>query len=185
MTRGEAAVRVLPTEELEPPLHAQLTALCSAAFDEPAERVWSHIGPGIHVVALVAGRAVAHAMVVDRRIWLGHEPDQALDVGYVENVATWPDLQGQGHGSLVMEHVNRLLAGEYALGALATGTNGFYERLAWETWRGPTFVRMLDGERIRSAAEDGHVMILRTPRSPRDLDLGGGIAVDWRAGEPW
>jgi hypothetical protein len=28
-------------------------------------------------------------------------------------------------------------------------------------------------------------MILRTPRTPADLDLTGPIAVDWRAEEPW
>jgi len=44
---------------------------------------------------------------------------------------------------------------------------------------------MADGERVRSAAEDGHVMILRTPRTEPELDLGGPIAVDWRAEEPW
>lgn len=185
MTSTDARVRVMPTEELDPALHADLTALCATAFDEPPERVWGHIGAGIHVIAFDAGRPVSHAMVVDRRIWLGHEPDQALDVGYVENVATWPELQGRGHGSRVMRQVNRLLAAEYALGALATSSHGFYERLGWEAWRGPTFVRMLDGERIRSAAEDGHVMILRTPRTPGDLDLDGGIAIEWRAVEPW
>jgi hypothetical protein len=178
-------IRVLPTEDLAAHLLADLTALCAAAFNQPAEKVWSHIGPGIHVVALEGSRPVSHAMVIDRRIWLGHEPDQALDVGYVENVATWPDLHGRGHGSLVMERVNHLIAGEYALGGLATSSNGFYERLGWETWQGPTSVRMLDGERVRSAGEDGHVMILRTPRTPSSLDVAGPIAVDWRAEEPW
>jgi hypothetical protein len=44
---------------------------------------------------------------------------------------------------------------------------------------------MPDGEIVRSADEDGHVMVLRTPRTPPDLDLEGAIAVDWRAVEPW
>jgi aminoglycoside 2'-N-acetyltransferase I len=185
MSAAAPRLRVLPSEEIEPDLFAELTELCEAAFDEPFGAVWERVGPGIHVIGTDAGRVTAHAMIVDRRIYLGHEPDQALDVGYVENVATRPDLQGGGHGSAVMREINGLIGEEYALGALATGSNAFYERLGWETWRGPTHVRMLDGQRVRSADEDGAVMILRTPRTPADLDLTGPIAVDWRAEEPW
>jgi aminoglycoside 2'-N-acetyltransferase I len=181
----ERRLVALPTEEIEPDVFADLTALCEAAFDEPFAPVWERIGPGVHVIAMAGSRPVAHAIIVDRRIYLGHEPDQALDVGYVENVATWPELQGQGHATAVMREIGRIIGEEYALGALATGSNGFYARLGWETWQGPTFVRMLDGQRVRSAEEDGAVMILRTPRTPARLDVNGPIAVDWRPEEPW
>ena len=178
-------LRVLPTEEIEPDLFAELTTLCEAAYDEPIGSAWERLGSGIHVIASAGSRVTAHAMVIDRRIYLGHEPDQALDAGYVGHVATWPELQGQGHGTAVMREIGRLIGGEYALGALSTGSNLFYERLGWETWRGSTYVRMLDGQRVRSAGDDGSVMVLRTPRTPADLDLGGPIAVDWRPEEPW
>lgn len=176
---------VAPTEELTQEQFAELDALCAAAFEHPFAEVWERVGPGVHVIGSVDGRAVAHAMIVDRSLYLGHEADQALDVGYVENVATRPGQQGNGYGAAVMREVNRVLDDEYALGALATGSNGFYERLGWETWRGPTWVRNADGERVRSAEEDGHVMVLRTRRTPRTLDRGGPIAVDWRAGASW
>jgi aminoglycoside 2'-N-acetyltransferase I len=185
MTAAAPRIRVLSTEELEPELLDDLTALCEAAFEESFATAWERVGPGIHVIASEGGRVTAHAMIVDRRLYLGHEPDQALDAGYVEHVATLPELQRRGHGTAVMREIGRLIDEEYALGALSTGSNGFYERLGWETWRGPTFVRMLDGQRVRSADEDGGVMILRTPRTPDDLDLGGPIAVDWRPEEPW
>ncbi len=176
---------VTPTEELGDGDFAELDALCAAAFDTPFAKVWERVGPGVHVVGSVDGRAVAHAMVVDRALYLGHEADQALDVGYVENVATLPAAQGHGYGAAVMREINRLLDDEYALGALATARNGFYERLGWETWRGPTWVRSADGQRVRSAEEDGHVMVLRTRRTPATLDTGGAIAVDWRPGASW
>lgn len=185
MSATAPRIRVLPTEEIEPDLFTELTELCEAAFDTQFAAVWERVGPGIHAIASDAGRVTAHAMIVDRRIYLGHEPDQALDVGYVENVATRPNLQRGGHGSAVMREIGRLIGEEYALGALATGSNGFYERLGWETWRGATYVRMLDGQRVRSADSDGHVMILRTARTPADLDLSGSIAIDWRSEEPW
>lgn len=177
--------RALQTDDLEPNDLEELTTLCEAAFARPFASVWERVGPGLHVLGELGGRVVAHAMIIDRQVYLGHEPDQALDVGYVENVATLPALQGQGHGAAVMREAGRIIGEEYALGALATGSNRFYEKLGWETWAGPTYVRMPDGQRVRSAKEDGHVMVLRTPRTPADLDIGGSIAVDWRADEPW
>lgn len=179
------ALRIAQTDELLPDEAAAIEGLCEAAFDEPWDGAWERIGPGLHVMAEADGRALAHAMVVDRRLYLGHEADLALDVGYVEWVATLPALQGRGHGTRVMREIGRIIADEYALGALGTGSNGFYERLGWETWSGQTFVRMLDGQRIRSPGEDGHVMVLRTPRTPSDLDPSGPIAVDWRPGDAW
>lgn len=182
---SERLIRTAQTDELDPDQLAELTALCEAAFGEPFDAVWGRVGPGIHVMASVGGRVVAHAMVIDRRLYVGHEPDTAIDVGYVENVATLPDAQGQGHGAAAMRATGEIIRGEYALGALATGSNGFYAKLGWETWRGPTSVLMPDGERVRSPKEDGHVMVLRTPRSPGNLALDGPIAVAWRAEEPW
>lgn len=38
---------------------------------------------------------------------------------------------------------------------------------------------------VRSADQDGHVMVLRTPRTPADLPLDAAIAVDWRPADPW
>lgn len=178
-------LRVAQTEDLEAVDKADISALCAAAFGEPWDHAWDRVGPGVHVYLREAGGAAAHAMIIDRGIYLGHEPDVALDAGYVEWVATRPGMQGQGHGTRVMREIGRIIGDEYAIGALATGSNRFYERLGWETWRGPTSVRMPDGQRVRSPAEDGDVMILRTPRTPDRLDLDGPIAVDWRAEEPW
>lgn len=185
MTRSSARLRALQSDEIEDTLFDELTRLCEAAFDEPFASVWERIGPGLHVIADVGGQVVAHAMIIDRHVYLGHEPDLALDVGYVENVATLPELRERGHGAAVIGEIGRIIGEEYVLGALATGSNRFYEKLGWETWRGPTFVRMLDGLRVRSADEDGHVMILRSSRTPPDLDVAGPIAVDWRPEEPW
>ncbi len=173
------------TEELDPEQLAELTALCEAAFEESFASAWERVGPGLHVMVEADGRVVAHAMIIDRSLYSGHEADIAIDAGYIEHVATLPAAQGQGHGAATMRRVGEIIGEQYALGALATGSNGFYERLGWETWAGPTSVRMPDGERVRSADEDGHVMILRTSRSPAELDVHGPIAVDWRAEEPW
>jgi aminoglycoside 2'-N-acetyltransferase I len=69
------------------------------------------------------------------------------------------------------------------MGALGTGAHHFYERLGWRTWRGPTSVRTVTGER-RTPDEDGFVMILTTPTSPA-LDLDLPLSCEWRPGDVW
>lgn len=178
-------LRTAHTEDLSAERLDELTRLCEAAFGEPFADAWARVGPGLHVTAEAGGRVLAHAMIVDRRLYIGHEMDLALDAGYVEHVATLPDVGGAGHGSAVMREVGRIIGEEYQLGALATGSNAFYERLGWLTWAGPTSVRTADGQLVRTAGEDGHVMVLRTERTPPRISPDAPIAVDWRAGDPW
>lgn len=173
------------TDQLEPGRMGELTALCEAAFGEPFAPVWERVGPGLHVMAQSGGRLVAHAMIVDRPLYLENETDVSLDAGYVENVATSPDFERRGAASAVMAEVARILDEAYELGALATERIGFYARLGWEPWAGPTWVRLADGQRVRSLVHDGQIMFLRTSRTPRGLDPVGAIAVDWRPGGSW
>jgi aminoglycoside 2'-N-acetyltransferase I len=181
----ERRISATHTDELGPERETALIALCEAGFGKPFARAWQRVGPGLHVVADSGGVAVAHALIVDRRLYLGHEADMAIDVGYVEHVATRPGFERLGHATAVMERVAAIIRDEYALGGLATRDNGFYERLGWETWRGPTGLRMPDGERVRTDEQDGEVMVLRTQRSPADLSLDAPIFVDWRPEDPW
>lgn len=182
---SERRITVAPTDELGAERVSDLIALCAAAFGKPFEAIWSRVGPGLHVVSEVGGHPVSHAMIVDRRMYIGHEADLAIDAGYVEHVATLPAFQGQGHGTATMGRVGEIVREEYEIGALATRDNSFYERLGWEAWRGLTGVRMPDGERVRSPDHDSEIMILRTERTPRSLDLSGSVFVDWREGESW
>jgi len=179
----EAAIRLVRSAELSADEWSTLTQLCIAAFNEDWEGYWESIGPGIHVIAAEAERGVvAHAAIVDRLIY----PGQAtLRSGYVEAVAVWPDLQGQGHGTRVMKVIDSLIDKGYELGALGTGSQGFYQRIGWEVWQGPTWIRERGGRLERSPDEDGGIMIRRTPATPPDLDLSLPIAVDWRPGEVW
>jgi aminoglycoside 2'-N-acetyltransferase I len=178
-------LQIAQADELAPQRVSELIALCEAAFEEPFAALWERVGPGVHVVADVDGTPVAHAMIVDRALHLGGEPDVTIDAGYVEHVATRPDARHAGHATAVMREVGRIIDEEYGIGALATGSHAFYEPMGWEAWQGPTFVRSQDGEWLRTAGSDGHVMILRTPQTPGNLDLAAPIAADWRPGESW
>jgi aminoglycoside 2'-N-acetyltransferase I len=135
---------------------------------------------GTHFVLELDGEIVAHASVVEREL---HVDGRPLRTGYVEAVATAPDRQGRGLGSVVMADVTSYVREQFELGALGTGRHSFYERLGWTAWKGPTSVRTADGTR-RTPDEDGYVLVLPTRTSP-PLDLAAPISCDWRAGDVW
>ncbi len=84
--------------------------------------------------------------------------------------------QGEGLGSIVMSEASALVGTRLDLGALSTGRHRFYERLGWERWHGPTFVRR-EHDVVRTKEEDDGVMVLRFGPS-RDIDLGATISCE-------
>ena len=147
--KDRSAIRRLASAELGAAEIAEIRQLLSAAFgDDPEERFedadWEHALGGVHVVVDDGGAIVAHAAVVEREL---HVAGQPIRTGYVEAVATVPGRHGEGLGTRAMEVVGEIIAADYELGALGTGSHHFYERLGWETWRGPAFVRTPDGDR--------------------------------------
>jgi aminoglycoside 2'-N-acetyltransferase I len=145
-----------------------------------ADDDWAHALGGQHFVLDLDGAILSHASVVERVLAIGGRP---LRAGYVEAVATDPGAQGKGHGSVVMEAVTEHIRSAFELGALGTGRHAFYERLGWETWRGPAFVRSPEGAR-RTRDDEGYILVLRTPTSLA-YDLDEPISCDWRPGDVW
>jgi aminoglycoside 2'-N-acetyltransferase I len=186
MTPPPVRLRRIRTHDLEAAEAAAIRAVLIAAFadDSPDEQFteddWQHAIGGVHVVLDVAGEIVSHASVVERELRVGGRP---LQTGYVEAVATAPGWQGRGHGTAVMGEVNEIIREGFELGALGTGSHGFYERLGWRAWRGPTFVREPDGEH-RTPDEDGLILVLATPTTP-PLDETASISCDARQGDDW
>jgi aminoglycoside 2'-N-acetyltransferase I len=181
---SDIRIRRLPTAELRPADAEAIRAILWAAFERDeegfTEHDWEHALGGIHVVAEVDGRIVAHASVLPRQIHIG---TRALATGYVEAVATEPGRQRTGLGTAVMGEVGDVIREGYELGLLGTGEHGFYERLGWRTWRGPSSVRTADGRRA-TPDDDGFLMALETPTSP-PLDLYAPISCEWRPGDVW
>ena len=182
---AKVSVRRARTEELDRDQLAAIRTLLDAAFapDDPffPESDWQHALGGVHVIAEIGGSVIAHASVVPREL---HADGRPLRTGYVEAVATSPRLQARGVGTLVMQAANAHIRQTYELGALGTGEHGFYARLGWRTWQGPLYVRAQEGEQ-RTAEEDGGIMILETPSTPKPLDLALPLSCDWRDGDVW
>jgi len=168
-------------------------ALMTAAFAEDehggfTEEDWQHALGGTHFLLEDrdgdgdAGtlRIVGHASVVLRDIHIGHRP---FRTGYVEAVAIEPARQRRGLGSSLMRAVNEHVDEAFELGVLGTGSQPFYERLGWATWRGHAFVRTDRGD-LPTPDEDGYLMVRRTPASPAIVDTDP-ISCEWRPGDVW
>jgi aminoglycoside 2'-N-acetyltransferase I len=148
--------------------------------DRFTEEDWDHAIGGLHFVLDDEGVIVTHASVVERELQIDGRP---LRTGYVEAVATAPHREGTGLGSLVMADVTAYIRETFELGALGTGRHHFYERLGWQTWTGPAFVREA-GDLRRTLDEEGYILVLATPSSP-PFDLADPISCDWRPGDVW
>jgi aminoglycoside 2'-N-acetyltransferase I len=177
-------VRRAATDELASHEIEALRRMMGAAF-APKDGVfansdWEHATGGTHVLVEEASEILSHASVIERTLEIGGLP---VRTGYVEAVATSPRHQRRGYGTLVMREIDDIIRGEYELGGLSTGSHGFYERLGWERWLGPTFVRTATGTE-RTADDDGGLMVLRTAASP-PFDLNTAITCDWRDGDVW
>jgi aminoglycoside 2'-N-acetyltransferase I len=140
----------------------------------------AHALGGRHWLIEAAGRIVSHASVVERILEVDGRP---LRTGSLEAVATEPAHQRQGLGSRVVTAATGHIRARFELGGLSTGSPGFYERLGWIRWRGPTFVRTADAL-LRTADEDDGIMVLATPASP-PLDPAAPISCEWRPGDVW
>lgn len=153
--------------------------LLDRAFDgDFSDEDWTHAVGGHHALVRRRDRLVAHASLVPRTLWIG---GQLHEVGYVEAVATAPAAQGTGFGTLAMEAIGRVIDRDHEIGVLSTGTCGFYERLGWQRWRGPTSVELASGEIVRTPDDDGGVMVMSTAR----LDLDAPITCQERSGDDW
>jgi aminoglycoside 2'-N-acetyltransferase I len=161
---------------------AAIRRLLDEAFaGELTDDDWQHALGGWHALIEEAGQVVAHAAVVERHLLVG---DRSVRAGYVEAVAVTPARQRTGLGSSVMRAISALIRERFELGALSSGEWGFYERLGWERWRGPTWVRRADGQIVRTPDEDEGVMVLKTERSGT-LDVRQSIVCDERVGDSW
>ena len=141
---------------------------------------WEHTSGGWRVVVLDGIVPVSHAAVVPRKLRVG---DREVAAGYVEGVGTAPGRQREGLASLAMTEAGKLVRDRFEMGALSTPVPGFYERLGWELWRGPAFVR--DGTGLtRTPDEDGGILVLRFGPSLA-FDLEAPIACEARSGDDW
>ena len=182
MSLVDRAPRVVQSDALDERARGAIRALLDAAFDgDFSDDDWAHALGGTHALIVDGDAVLAHASVVPRILDAG---GLTLRAGYVEAAAVLPALQRTGLGTAVLRALVPAIERGYDVGALSSGEWHFYERLGWERWRGPTWVRHTDGRRERTPDDDDSVMILRTLRTPA-LDLSAPLRCEARPGDAW
>jgi GNAT superfamily N-acetyltransferase len=182
--RRDLDLSVMPTADLTPALREEIVGVCNRAFaHDPAQDFTNlfveYVTDSVHVIAFESEALVAHACYATR--WLEPEGFEPLRTAYVDAVATEPGLQRRGIGRAVMERLAEEASG-YQLNALsADEAVGFYERLGWERWQGPTAVRQPQGP---EPTPNDIVLIRRTASTP-PLDSTRLLIADYRKGQPW
>ncbi len=175
-------IRTAHTSELTPVELTAIRDLLNEAFEgDFTDEDWDHSVGGMHALVREGGELVAHGCVVQRRLLHG---GRALRTGYVEAVAVRADRRRRGHGSAVMEALERVLRrGAYEVAALGAADEAvpLYVGRGWRLWRGPSSVLSPTGIR-RTEEEDGCIYVL--PLSA-ELDLDGELVCDWRPGDVW
>jgi aminoglycoside 2'-N-acetyltransferase I len=173
--------RLVASDELGSDVLAAMRSMFAAAWGGGfTDEDWEHTFGGVHALRFVDGELVSHGAVARRTLWLGERP---LRTGYLEAVATFPEYQGRGHASAVVDALGSIVRDDDDLGALSTGRRSFYERLGWRSWRGPLAVRTKDGD-VPTPEERNAIMVLPTPRVP-EPDLDSRLVCDWRTGDVW
>jgi aminoglycoside 2'-N-acetyltransferase I len=177
----EIKVQTAHTAELDAATLDAARSLLDGAFrGELTDHDWEHSLGGIHALVWADTELVGHAALIQRRLLHG---GRALRTGYVEGVGVRADHRGRGHGSALMEALERVVRNAYELGALAATADGapLYSARGWKLWTGPSAVLTPSGI-VRTEAEDGSIYVFPCAVA---LDLTGEITCDWRDGDPW
>jgi aminoglycoside 2'-N-acetyltransferase I len=114
--------------------------------------------------------------------WLQPEGHPVMKAAYIDAVATLPAFQGQGYGSAVMRRLAEEIDQEYVISCLGTDRETFYERLGWQTWRGPLAGRSEQG--LVPTPEEHGIMILRLSQTPA-LNLDSSLTIECQTGRIW
>ena len=165
-----AHLRTAHTADLDGAALRAGRALLFAVFDDMTDDDWEHALGGVHALVWEGEELIGHASVIQRRLL--HE-GRALRTGYVEGVGVRADRRRRGHGSAMMEALERYVRGAYALGALGATDEAarLYAWRGWKRWEGPTSVLTPTGV---------YVLPVTAP-----LDLAGELTCDWRDGDAW
>jgi len=173
-------IRVTPASAMPANSREAILDLLERAYGEDLRPLYATLVDPVHVVGMLGGAPVSHALWVTR--WLSVDDGPPLRTAYVESVATDPLHRRRGHASRIMRALVKEI-GDYPLAALCASDEGepLYAAVGWERWRGPLFIRA-DPKPIATPHEV--VMIHRTAHTP-PIDLAGRLSAEWRPGELW
>ena len=173
-------IKVIHSKLTSETLRKEIVSLCNRAYEQDMQTLLETFVDATHVLGYYNDLFVCHALWVTRYLQVGTNP--ILRTAYVEAVATEAEYRHRGFASSVMKYLVDEIQ-DYELAALSPFSVEYYERLGWERWRGPLFIRTKEGNLLPSL-DDEEVMILRLPKTPV-LDVSAPLSAEWREGELW
>lgn len=125
-------VIICHSEHLNENENREIEEVGHLAFTGPGDEIdWS--SPEWYVLGKMKGRVVSVVGILKRRIQVGEIP---LDIGGISGVATHPDHQKQGFGSVLLrraaEFIHQDLHIDFGLLVCAPDTVTFYSKLGWQ-----------------------------------------------------
>ncbi|OBA60398.1 aminoglycoside N-acetyltransferase AAC(2')-Ic [Mycobacterium sp. 1100029.7] len=173
--------RLVHTADLDSETRQRIHRMVTDAFaDDFSDDDWEHTLGGMHALIWHHGAIIAHAAVVQRRMFY---QGAALRCGYVEGVAVREDHRGRGLVHALLDGVEQVMRGAYQIGALSSSARArsLYARRGWLPWHGPTSVLTPTGP-MRTPADDGAIFVFPVGTG---LDTSAELMCDWRAGDVW
>jgi aminoglycoside 2'-N-acetyltransferase I len=173
--------RLVHTADLDSETRQRVCQMVTTAFaGDFTEDDWEHTLGGMHALIWRHGAIIAHAAVVQRRLFYR---GNALRCGYVEGVAVREDCRGQGLVHALLDGVEQMVRGAYQVGALSSSVRArrVYAARGWLPWHGPTSVLAPTGP-VRTPDDDDTIFVLPVGIS---LDTSADLMCDWRAGDVW
>jgi len=171
-------LKVVNSESLSDVDRNTIISLCNWAYEEDLESLFNIFRTAVHVLGYYAQSLVSHAMWVNRRLQIGTNP--VMPTAYIEIVATEKAYRCRGLATAIMKRVADEIQ-DFDLATPSPFSVAYYERLDWQLWHGPLFIRTDSGV-IPTPREE--VMILRLPRTP-NLNINDPLSAEWREGELW
>ena len=172
-------IKVRHSNQIPETIRKDIVSLCSRAYEKDMQPILETFVEATHVLGYYHDLLVCHALWVTRFLQAGTDP--MMRTAYVEAVATEAKYRSRSFASAVMKHLVGEVQ-EYDLAALSPFSVEYYQRLGWELWQGPLFIRTKND--LMPSLDDEEVMIFRLPKTPW-LDLTGALSAEWRTGELW
>ena len=172
-------IKVLYSKQIPETIRKDIVSLCNRAYEKDMQPILKTFVDATHLLGYYNDLLVCQALWVTRYLQAGTNP--MMRTAYVEAVATEAEYRRRGFASAVMKHLVGEVQ-EYDLAALSPFSVEYYQRLGWELWQGPLFIRTKDN--LQPSLDEEEVMIFRLPKTPL-LDLTVSLSAEWRKGELW
>ncbi|MCU4415491.1 GNAT family N-acetyltransferase [Acinetobacter sp. WU_MDCI_Axc73] len=177
--------KIFAVKELNPQQRQQIAKLCFSAFDEDPWSQYLFMQTASHLVGILDGQIVSHALWTDRVFTINNSVK--LKTAYVEYVTTDERMRGKGFASQLLRYLIDVLTRlEYELAALQPEDDHFYKKLGWTYWLGDLYIHQDNSTYLTN---ENKIMLYPLSIQFKDLLLNSTehdtICTNWREGELW